>query len=88
MEITIKDTNLVDKELEKKIHKELKGKEKMYALLSYRIDVVRNIVEEYGMRLGNYGIKGMPFNEGTFQSEAVIKVYGREDIELKIMKLP
>ncbi|RXI50002.1 hypothetical protein DP130_03220 [Clostridium tetani] len=127
MKINIKDTNLVDKELEKKIRKELKdkvqefdenrrytmdlqfsedfiiceseidsykipkeslppyqrgkelkGKEKMYALLSYRIHTVINIVKEYGIRLGNSGIKGMPFME----SNKIELCFSEEDVQL------
>ncbi|MTK12244.1 MAG: hypothetical protein F8N39_09180 [Clostridiaceae bacterium] len=112
MEIIIEDTNLVDRELDKKVRKELrdkvrefdknkkytmdlefceyfiecqseidlyeipeeslppyqrgkelKGEEKMYALLSYRIDTVKKIIEEYGIKLGNCSIKGIPFME-------------------------
>lgn len=110
MKIIIKDTNLVDKELDRKIEeelkgkvqeldknkkytmdlefcedlircefeidsyeipeealpqyqrgKELKGKEKMYELLGYRIHSVENIVKEYGIKLGSCNIKGTPF---------------------------
>lgn len=41
--------------------KELKGKEKMYELLGYRIDSVKNIANEYGIKLGSCNIKGIPF---------------------------
>lgn len=43
--------------------KELKGKEKMYELLGYRIHTVQNIAKEYGIKLGNCSIKGTPFME-------------------------
>jgi len=112
MKIIIEDTNLVDKELDKRIRKkledkvqefdknkkysmglefcerlikceseidsyeipeeslplykrgkELKGKDKMYELLRYRIDAVKNIAKEYGIKLVNCSIKGIPFME-------------------------
>lgn len=43
--------------------KELKAKEKMYELLGYRIHTVENIVKEYGIKLENCSIKGIPFME-------------------------
>ncbi|MCH5138549.1 hypothetical protein JMF89_15275 [Clostridiaceae bacterium UIB06] len=110
MKIIIEDTNLVDKELDKRIRKELKdkvqefdknkkytmdlqfyedfirceseidsyeipeealppyqrgkelkGEEKMYELLGYRIHNVESIVKEYGIKLGNCNIEGAPF---------------------------
>ncbi|MGY0372318.1 hypothetical protein [Clostridium sp. JNZ J1-5] len=43
--------------------KELKGEEKMYELLDYRVDSAKNIVKEYGIKLGSCNIKGTPFME-------------------------
>ncbi|EKQ52683.1 MULTISPECIES: hypothetical protein [unclassified Clostridium] len=43
--------------------KVLKGKEKMYALLDYRVDSAKNIVKEYGIKLGSCNIEGTPFME-------------------------
>lgn len=41
--------------------KVLKGKEKMYELLTYRVDSAKNIFKEYGINLGSCNINGTPF---------------------------
>lgn len=43
--------------------KVLKGKEKMYELLDYRVDSAKNIVKEYGIKLGSCNITGTPIME-------------------------
>ena len=40
--------------------KRLKGEDKIYELLRYRIHTVENIVKEYGIKIKNCSIKGMP----------------------------
>ncbi|GLC31128.1 hypothetical protein [Clostridium omnivorum] len=59
--------------------KMLKGKEKMYALLSYRVGSAKNIVKEYGINLGTSNIQGTPFME---LNKIELRLEGEEDTEL------
>lgn len=59
--------------------KVLKGKEKMYALLSYRVDSAKNIVKEYGINLGSCNITGTPIME---LNKIELRLEEEEDTEL------
>lgn len=59
--------------------KVLKGKDKMYELLSYRVDSARNIVNEYGINLGSCNIKGIPSME---LNKIELRLEEEEDTEL------
>ncbi len=59
--------------------KVLKGKEKMYSLLSYRVDSAENIVKEYGINLGSCNITGTPIME---LNKIELRLEEEEDTEL------
>ncbi len=58
--------------------KELKGKDKMYELLSYRIKTVSNIAKEYGIKVGNCNISGVPY----MQLDEVELTFIEKDIQV------